>query len=179
MKSLQVIAISEPKQDKNGNTFRTFTFQPSDDYVEQVSPATGRVRVVQVPVRAVGGINLYEKSYLPSLKGEPDFGYNASVGSHIVGDIVTRNVENYTIPTPQGPKSINRVTVAVIGVDADDKPAFFRRLNSILTNKKSDSTPNGHVLTDMTAEEKSYLVQPTEVVSQDVPLVLNTEEPAA
>lgn len=164
VKTLKVAAISEVKQDKNQNNFRTFTLETGDG-AELQTGLDGRPRIVAVPTETVGGVNLYEKSYLPSNNGKPDFGYTSALGTHLRGFIVRRQVEPYTIPANGNSpaRTVNTYRTAILGVDSTDFAAVTRAIAATFKSR-------GHeVITDWSDEERAILEVAQQPAAADAP----------
>jgi hypothetical protein len=113
MKTVTKVQESVVKQDKNGRNYKTVSFSTPETVL---IPGVGRVH--QKP--RITSLNLYEKSYLNE---SMDFGYSLPIGSHFLGNIETRMVEEYSIPKPDGStQTVNTSSCVVLG--DTDSPAW-------------------------------------------------------
>lgn len=121
--SLNTKPDGSPAIDKRGNAYkRNFYSKPARTFMEVAG--VGNVEVEQ-KVR-VQPINVYEKSYLPSDKGAPQYGYNHKVGGFVFGDIVTAKVAPYPLPRKQKDGSfkdemVDTYTTVVFGNSASEE----------------------------------------------------------
>jgi hypothetical protein len=89
MKTIIVTARKE-KKDKNQKNMAILEIStPSTVFAPN---AEGIKTALKQKPQSIGGVTGWEESYLPSLKGKPDFEYTLEEGEEYVGDIVTRNV---------------------------------------------------------------------------------------
>jgi len=115
-KVIRVTKVSEVKQDNGAKqehrNYKTISF--STPSVEAVPDGFGGVIQAAVKPRETS-INVYEKSYLDN---KMEFGYDAKVGDAFLGDIVTRMVTPYAIPSNkegEEDKIVNAYTTIVLG----------------------------------------------------------------
>lgn len=113
---IKKVAESAVKPDKNGRNYKTITVATLGTSVQNI-PGVGNV-TVHSPVKTAS-MNVYESSYL---NNQEEFGYSLPVGSLMMGNIVTRTVEPYTIVNRENGevRTVNTYTCAVLG-DTDDE----------------------------------------------------------
>jgi hypothetical protein len=129
---LTVVAVSEPREDKNNKTFKMITLQnPAYKMIEKADIVTGEVKKMLVLTPALKASHTaYKESYLD---GAPEWLDSAKVGDLIEGRIERKAVEPYEFTGREGETKIaNSYTCVVFGdssqVNWDDlvKAAFER-----------------------------------------------------
>ena len=140
-----VVGISDMRQDKNGNDFRTITVQ-NPVFQTVVDEASGDVRTELTPALK-GTRSAYEESYLDGTK---DWLANAQVGHIIGGRVEKRAVEQYDFIGKDGSARIaSSYTCPVFGDTTQEswesvvKTAFRNSghpLPGDTTAKKSEAT---------------------------------------
>lgn len=115
MKRVIVTAISEVKQDdgakKEHRSFKTIEFSTPDRVA--ITDAIG-THIARIQPRKTS-LNLYENSYLDD---KMQLGYDSQLGESFAGDIVTRTVQPYEIPSDkegEAPRVVNTFTTVVLG----------------------------------------------------------------
>lgn len=113
---ISVSGISKVKEDKNKKSYKTVEFS-TPSTVSHIDMETGELIKLRVQPKRTA-INLYEESYLDS---NPQFGWDFQLGERTFGDVVTRKVTPYQIPTldkdgiPTGSRTVDTSTTVVFG----------------------------------------------------------------
>ena len=138
------LAQSEIKQDKNGRNYRTVTFGE----VKTIDTPFGKQLVPALQARTTK-VNCYENNYL----GKQDPGYadpifnqsNPAKGGWFMGNIETREVREYDIPSADGGvRTVNTFTTVVFA--DSDSPAYESSVKSAFSSKGHEL--NSDALTD-------------------------------
>jgi hypothetical protein len=123
-----VTAIKQDK-DRNGRDYKVIRVAPSDTVY--ISLPNGQLLEAKREVKETS-FNAYKESYLNDL---PQFGWNTTLGQVLLGDIVTREVIPYNIPTDMGEvRTVNTYSTFVTG-DTTDAEAFDLQIKKVFNNK--------------------------------------------
>lgn len=111
---MTVVAISEVKQDKNNRDYKTISLR-NPTKVSMVDEESGEIFTAHIPAKTAK-INAYQESYLD---GTPSFLYDLESGAKVLGEIVTREVEQYEIVNEKGTRAVDSYSTPVFG-NSDD-----------------------------------------------------------
>lgn len=112
---LTVASISEIRTDKNGHEYVNVTVK--GDEKQYINTPAGVITAF-VPSRQTA-INAYQENYL----GQQDFLWDKKVGTVVLGQIVTRNVQPYELTINKVTRTVNTYTCVVFG-NTNDTDAF-------------------------------------------------------
>ncbi len=167
-KYIIVSEVSEVKKDKGAKgenrSYKTIEFSTPDRETMK-DELTGDIFAVKVQPKKTS-INLYEKSYLDD---KMQFGYDSAKGERLAGDIVTRQVAPYSIPTmidgkEAGSRMVNTFTTAVLG-DTESGPAWEAAIRNTFKNRGHElSTSNTPMNFSIASSEESAV----EVASKEL-----------
>ena len=177
---IKVTAISELLKDARGYEYRRITVQGSPALLPAFDPETGESFMATLPGRT-GSVNAYPDP----AQGPNSFLFATKVGARFAGQVVTRNVCDYT--TSKG-NTANTYSCPVFGdTTAEDfedtiTAEFRRNKRPLLTDKDYDPTPRASaVKPEPTAQP--VIAQPAAqpVTAQPVaaPVAAETAQPAA
>lgn len=112
---IKVSSVSEVKPDANKRPYKTVQFATPGYEWRKDGEETIKVKVKP----RITSINISGQSYLD---GKPEFGYDFEAGDSVEGDIVTRNVRPYKIPTGEGEamREVSAYTTVVLGNPLSD-----------------------------------------------------------
>lgn len=157
MKNSQILEVTNvrtstpegnPLKDKNGREYRVVEFStPSTQYMT--------IGNRQIPVKVepkTTAVTRYKESYL---NDKAQFGFDIKVGEFVLGDIATRQVEEYTIISKDGTeRAVNTYSTVVFGDSAD---AGWEAKVKIAFKSA------GHII----VEEQAQFVQPQRVFQEE------------
>jgi len=174
---LIVTGISDEKTDKNGMPYVTVSVsQPSRKRI--TDEATGESYIVKTKARSTA-FNAWKHSYLEvagiakdlgkeieALKpneyadAKPDFAYTLEEGDRVEGDIITREVEPYSIVNEETgeEREVDTYSCAVLGNTSD---ASFKNLIKQTFNR------NGHEVLEGAVDDAVIATKTRENVFQD------------
>lgn len=119
---VEVVEVSELKQDKNGRDYKTIRLQGLSQ--EEVNIA-GKKYMVKSRTKAVS-MNQYKQSYLDD---RPDAFFDAQVGDFLNVEIHTAEVKPYDIPLDDGTGEVRTVTSYTFPVIKGDNPVTVLKNN--------------------------------------------------
>lgn len=105
-KIVKVVAV-EVREDSRGNKYKNVKFSTLDREVRDVAG----IRVTVKTKAKTSSFNAWEESYLDK---NPEYGWDAKVGDHLLVSMVTAEVEN---PYQIGDREVNTYTAILPGVE--------------------------------------------------------------
>lgn len=152
-KLLQVVD-KELRTDKQGREYALITFEKSTD--KKVRLPNGKV-IVAKGQTTQGKIVAYDEPYLQNVDHDPNF--DLKTGEYVLGDIVKRKVQPYTIESNDGESRVVDTYQCVVLGDTTEEETFelevertFRSRDRILLT--SEMEDEGVVVEDIVTDEE-------------------------